>query len=213
MKSISVLVACCLLISTIGLVLADYEDKPISEVTYGSIIKLAHLSSKFRLHSHKVSYGSGGGGSGQQSVTGFPDNDDSNSFWVVKAAHGTQLPQGTLVKKGDLIRLTHLNTKKNLHSHLSVSPLTKNNEVSCFGDNGEGDSGDNWKVETIDGSDVWMRGAPVRFYHIDTKAYLHGSPNAKYQHPIPGQIEVSGYSKKENDNRWQTEEGIYFEPL
>ena len=34
---------------------------------------------KFRLHSHDVPYGSG---SGQQSVTGFPNVDDSNSYWV-----------------------------------------------------------------------------------------------------------------------------------
>ncbi|ONK60439.1 uncharacterized protein A4U43_C08F18470, partial [Asparagus officinalis] len=48
------------------------------EVTYGSLIKLMHEKTKFRLHSHDVPYGSG---SGQQSVTGFPDVDDANSYW------------------------------------------------------------------------------------------------------------------------------------
>jgi dolichyl-phosphate-mannose--protein O-mannosyl transferase len=38
-----------------------------------------HEKTKFRLHSHDVPYGSG---SGQQSVTGFPTVDDSNSYWV-----------------------------------------------------------------------------------------------------------------------------------
>jgi len=39
-----------------------------------------HERTKFRLHSHEVPYGSG---SGQQSVTGFPGVDDSNSYWVI----------------------------------------------------------------------------------------------------------------------------------
>ncbi|KAF2075038.1 hypothetical protein CYY_003648 [Polysphondylium violaceum] len=192
----------------ISVAFCEYEDDSISKVTYGSVIKLSHKTSQFRLHSHKVSYGSGNGGSGQQSVTGFPENDDSNSFWVIKAKHGERVQQGTVVKNGDIIRLSHVNTKKNLHSHLSVSPLTRQNEVSCFGDNGEGDTGDNWEVQ-VEGKE-WMRGQPVRFYHVDTKAYLHASPNSKYQNPIPGQIEVAGSSKKSDDNLWTTEEGIYF---
>lgn len=49
------------------------------QITYGSVLKLAHEKTKFRLHSHDVPYGSG---SGQQSVTGFPNVDDSNSYWV-----------------------------------------------------------------------------------------------------------------------------------
>jgi hypothetical protein len=43
------------------------------------VIKLMHEKTKHRLHSHDVPYGSG---SGQQSVTGFPEGDDSNSYWV-----------------------------------------------------------------------------------------------------------------------------------
>eukprot|EP01132_Coremiostelium_polycephalum_P002720 gene2720-3377_t len=189
---------------------SKYEDHAISKVTYGSIVKLGHQTTKFRLHSHKVSYGNTNGGSGQQSVTGFPDLDDTNSLWIIKAENGKHIPQGTVVKNGDIIRLTHLNTKKNLHSHLAVSPLTKQHEVSCFGDNGEGDTGDNWKIEFSDG-DILMRGKTFKLLHVDTKSYLHGSPNAKYQNPIPGQMEIAGSTRKSADNDWQTEEGIYFE--
>lgn len=49
------------------------------QVTYGSVLKLMHEKTRFRLHSHDVPYGSG---SGQQSVTGFPGVDDSNGYWV-----------------------------------------------------------------------------------------------------------------------------------
>jgi dolichyl-phosphate-mannose--protein O-mannosyl transferase len=45
------------------------------------VIKLKHLASGFRLHSHDIKYGSG---SGQQSVTGFPNIDDANSLWVIR---------------------------------------------------------------------------------------------------------------------------------
>jgi len=45
------------------------------------------------------------------------------------------------VKCGSVIRLTHLNTNRNLHSHHFQSPLSHNLEVSAFGDTGEGDEG------------------------------------------------------------------------
>jgi len=45
------------------------------------------------------------------------------------------------IKCGSVIRLTHLNTNKNLHSHHFQSPLSHNLEVSAFGDSGEGDEG------------------------------------------------------------------------
>nr|XP_011460865.1 PREDICTED: stromal cell-derived factor 2-like protein isoform X2 [Fragaria vesca subsp. vesca] len=48
------------------------------EITYDSVLKLMHERTKFRLHSHDMSYGSG---SGQQSVTAFPNVDDANSYW------------------------------------------------------------------------------------------------------------------------------------
>ena len=42
----------------------------LSVVTCGSVIKLQHVATEHRLHSHQVNYG---GGSGQQSVTGYPE--------------------------------------------------------------------------------------------------------------------------------------------
>lgn len=51
----------------------------VEQITYGTVLKLMHEKTKFRLHSHDVPYGSG---SGQQSVTGFANVDDSNSYWV-----------------------------------------------------------------------------------------------------------------------------------
>lgn len=61
------------------------KHKDLNFVTCGSVIKLRHVSSGTRLHSHEVKYGSG---SGQQSVTSFPNVNDPNSLWVIKSGHG-----------------------------------------------------------------------------------------------------------------------------
>jgi len=57
----------------------------------------------------------------------------------------------------------HVGTGKLLHSHLVASPISNNQEVSCYGHAGSGDTGDNWVVqcvtETID--KTWYRDAEV----------------------------------------------------
>ena len=63
-----------------------------------------------------------------------------------------------------------MTTRKNLHSHHFQSPLSNNYEVSCFGENGEGDEGDNWKVVCDD--TFWERDDKVRFQHGATSGYV-----------------------------------------
>ncbi|CAM2104218.1 unnamed protein product [Caretta caretta] len=112
-------------------------------VTCGSVVKLLNVRHNVRLHSHDVRYGSG---SGQQSVTGVSAVDDSNSYWRVRGKTSTVCERGTPVKCGQSIRLTHINTGRNLHSHHFTSPLSGNQEVSAFGEDGEGDYLDDWTV-------------------------------------------------------------------
>lgn len=69
-------------------------------------------------------------GSGQQSVTGVEASDDANSYWRVRGKVDGSCQRGTPVKCGQAIRLTHVNTGKNLHTHHFPSPLS-NNQVSC----------------------------------------------------------------------------------
>ena len=45
------------------------------------------------------------------------------------------------IKCGQTVRLMHLSTRRNLHSHHFQSPLSHNLEVSAFGEDGEGDEG------------------------------------------------------------------------
>lgn len=100
-------------------------------VTCGSVLKLLNVAYNMRLHSHDVKYGTG---SGQQSVTATEIQEDVNSHWVIKAKTGRQCERGEPVSCGDIIRLQHVTTKKNLHSHHFQSPLSGNQEVSAYGD-------------------------------------------------------------------------------
>ncbi|GMH11173.1 hypothetical protein Nepgr_013014 [Nepenthes gracilis] len=105
----------------------------VVEITYGTVLKLMHEKTKFRLHSHDVPYGSG---SGQQSVTGFPDVDDSNSYWIIRPQPGTSAKQGDPNKSETIIKLQHMRTRRWLHSHRFASPILGNQEVSfsfCIG--------------------------------------------------------------------------------
>ena len=56
-----------------------------AQVTCGSAVKLEADGTRHLLHSHEVSYGYGRG-SGQQSVTGFPEHDSAGSLWIVRSA-------------------------------------------------------------------------------------------------------------------------------
>ncbi|KAI7900602.1 mannosyltransferase [Cokeromyces recurvatus] len=178
-------------------------DDGYEYVTCGSIIKLTNKASEYKLHSHGVSYGSG---SGQQSVTGFPEADDSNSFWIVEAAYGKVCKRGEAVPCGSSIRLKHVNTQGYLHSHRHQSPLSREQEVSCY--DGK-DKGDNWQLKCK--NEFWIREEPVQFVHEDTHLFLSSSPNHKFGQPIPGQLEVSASTKgSSKSTQWTAQEGIYF---
>ncbi|PWA88147.1 stromal cell-derived factor [Artemisia annua] len=175
------------------------------EITYGSVIKLMHEKTKFRLHSHDVPYGSG---SGQQSVTGFPNVDDANSYWVVRPEPDTSAKSGDNIKSGTIIRLQHMKTRKWLHSHLHASPISGNLEVSCFGDDNNSDTGDYWRLEIEGSGKSWRQDQRVRLLHVDTSGFLH-SHNKKYSRIAGGQQEVCGVREKKADNVWLAAEGIY----
>jgi len=177
-------------------------------VTCGSMIKFAHIQSDFRLHSHDVAYGSG---SGQQSITGYPSFDDPNSLWIVRGPNGKSCVQGDPIQNGAMVRFQHYATKKYLHSHLHQSPLSKQQEVSGFGENGQGDTGDNWKVKTVGsgGGKNWRRDETFYLQHADTSNYLSLTKNV-FKNPIPGQREIVCQTRMDESTKWKAEEGIYF---
>ena len=161
-----------LLFALLALVAAQEEEEE-SYVTCGSSMKLAHVYSRFRLHSHEVlrtkrlrlvaltrpqvAYGSG---SGQQSVTAVQDGDDSNSLWVVRPIIGGSCAQGSRIPDGAVFRLQHAETKRWLHSHNHRSPLSNQQEVSAYGEEAQSNTNDHWRVDT-GGEPVWERDAQV----------------------------------------------------
>lgn len=181
------------------------DPDTVVEITYGSVIKLMHERTKFRLHSHDVPYGSG---SGQQSVTSFPNVDDANSYWIVRPQPDSSAKQGDPITHGTTIRLQHMRTRKWLHSHLHASPITGNLEVSCFGGENESDTGDYWRLEIEGSGKTWRQDQRIRLRHVDTGGYLH-SHDRKYTRIAGGQQEVCGVGDKRPDNLWLAAEGVY----
>ncbi|XP_078083371.1 stromal cell-derived factor 2-like protein 1 [Mustelus asterias] len=189
-----------------ALLLAPAAATDLQYVTCGSVIKLLNNQYNVRLHSHDVKYGSG---SGQQSVTGVDASDDSNSYWTVRGKPGQVCQRGIPIKCGQSIRLTHVNTGRNLHSHHFVSPLSGNQEVSAFGENGEGDDLDVWVVQCSGMS--WERDDDVRFKHAGTQVFLTIT-GEQYGLPIRGQLEVHGTFNPSANNYWTVMEGVFIKP-
>jgi hypothetical protein len=185
-------------------------------VTCKSAIKLRHRVLNVRLHSSEIGYGSG---SQQQAVTGNPDSGNSGSYWQVVPSADAETPcmQGELMKHGDKLRLLHLGTKKNLHSHQYQSPLSNKQEVSAFGDDGVGDPGDEWILQVREKGDAysagwggpWLRDSIVRFKHVVTGQYLFSHRKQFNNGPVQGHNEITCSPRADDRTQWVVEEGIF----
>ena len=147
---------------------------PISSsapVCYGMRIRLRHvftgafLKAVTQKYSHEKS--------SKQPIIGAVQTPDSDVLWLVKG-RTNEVPtfrQGQVVKKGDVIRLEHVTTGFNLHSHAAPAAITKGeNEVTGFtnGGSGNGDPNDDWTLEPNVG-ESWLEGEPVRLVHFNTR--------------------------------------------
>lgn len=122
------------------------------EVAYGSKLTLKNVGyGGGLLHSHIQSYPVG---SQQQQVTCYHYKDENNDWLILprwdEPPYDAEAPIRYL-QNGDIIRLNHASTTRNLHSHPMPAPVTKlNNEVSCYGNATVGDHHDYWVVEVVD---------------------------------------------------------------
>ncbi len=181
------------------------ERPDLSPGKYGSWVKLRHIASSHRLHSHAFDYGHARS-SRQQQVTCFVGADD-NDWWRVRVEHGASDHdrRGQRVRNGDVVRLEHVLTGRNLHSHSGhPSPVTRQQEVTCFGEHGVGDGNDNWRLEIEDGSE-WLPGLSVRLVHVNTGHGLHS--HGGYAHPAHtrGQQEVTCFPWRDDNDWWVLE--------
>jgi len=213
-----------------------YPDAPDDVVTCGSVVKLTHVESSsasrnneaFLLNSESKNLGSG---SGQQIVTVVGGQPTSNNMmWWIRGPNDPEFRKktnsgspscedgtATPIKCGEIIRLTHLDTQVNLHSHEVKSPLSRQQEVSGFGQgNGNGDNGDDWKVVCSSGSKYWSREAKIHLQHVDSKKFLGASSTVKFNQqncghncPILNHLESFSRAAQDKYGQWFVEMGVH----
>ncbi|KZT43999.1 glycosyltransferase family 39 protein [Sistotremastrum suecicum HHB10207 ss-3] len=129
----------------------DFSRSPL-EAAYGSRVTLKNMGwGGGLLHSHVQTYPVG---SSQQQVTCYHYKDENNDWvFLPRWEEPEYNPNGELqfVKHGDVLRLSHFSTGRNMHSHAIPAPVTKTAyEVSGYGNQTIGDSHDYWMVEVVD---------------------------------------------------------------
>ncbi|CAO3683200.1 unnamed protein product [Rhizopus stolonifer] len=135
-------------------------DNPL-QVAYGSNLTLKNAGyGGGLLHSHVQTYPEG---SEQQQITCY-HHQDENNHWNIRPARDQEdsdeaydQPENPdfvrLLRDGDKIRLVHIATGRNLHSHQVAAPVSSSQwEVSGYGNETVGDVQDNWIVEIVDDS-------------------------------------------------------------
>ncbi|GKY97163.1 hypothetical protein MPSEU_000674700 [Mayamaea pseudoterrestris] len=192
------------------------HDDDESIVTCGSAIKIKHKETNYYLNSEPKNLNAG---SGQQIVTFVQDPVTTDTLWWIRAKHGEpDCIAGTLIACGATIRLTHLNTRRNLHSHAVPSVLSRQQEMSAYGQgDGQGDNGDNFIVECVNKkSKHWRRSDQVRFFHVDTQKYLGTSASLEFTAqncggncPIMGHLEAFGRSAADQFGLFTVDQGVY----
>ncbi|KAG2233152.1 MIR motif-containing protein [Thamnidium elegans] len=169
-------------------------------VRFGNHISLKHVSTGRYLASVEETYN---GGSFQQKVFTEEGSPSEQSTWIVIPPVITDEEAGYEVGFEDKIRLKRVTDRSNLHSHEVVSPVSGQQEVSCFGDDENTDENDIWIVEQYDQDDeqyddFWRVDQPVIIRHATTGKLLHSHDIALEE----GKNEVTAYQGTDNNDKW-----------
>jgi hypothetical protein len=175
-----------------------------SKVKYGSIVYLMHVKTGRFLKSLPIPC-CHPGTSGQQMVVASTDMTEETR-WLVKGEDklAVSYSAGEDVAHGHRIRLEHCATRCNLHSHGDrLSPVSKQQEVTCYGTNGKGDVRDDWFVN-IGQEGAWHFNQEIRLVHADTKRPLHSHNNQSDPIFTNGEQEVTCFPdpKWNDDDLW-----------
>lgn len=186
-------------------------------ITYGSTVRIKNILTKYHLSSWAINWSTG---SHLQAVDAVKENDKHESLFTIKEADSEPLiATGEPLKCDSIIRLEHISSKKNLHSHPFPSFLGVGQEVCAFGDgDGEGDVNDNFKIICYKNEGDIVKGKTQFFlYHMGTQKYLavdyKNSMFTEYNCrgcPINGHREVIMTDKKDKQCLWQIVGGIIF---
>jgi len=193
---------------------ATIESKTI---TYGSSLRIQNIISKYHLSSFGMNWSTG---SHLQVVTAVKSDKELNGLFTIK--EGETYPvkiSGEPVLCGDVIRLEHVATGKNLHSHEFKSFVTNSQEACAFGDDGNGDVNDNFRITCYKQNDNDIITGKTEFFlqHVPTENWLYVNyKTSKYNDnncrgcPIRGQREVSLTTNKDKQCLWKVIGGIIF---
>jgi len=121
------------------------------EIAFGSRATIKNMGyGGGLLHSHVQTYPEG---SNQQQVTCYHHKDANNDWFFYpnrRDADYNEEEEPRFIGDGQVIRLIHAQTGRNLHSHEISAPITKaDKEVSSYGNLTVGDDKDHWKVEVV----------------------------------------------------------------
>ncbi|KAI0303009.1 hypothetical protein BC826DRAFT_965650 [Russula brevipes] len=127
----------------------------------------------------------------EQQVTLYPHIDENNDWRIINTTQDNHpetdwldYPELVYLENGSRIKLRHISTEKNLHSHDYRPPVSEvdfQNEVSAYGMPGFiGDMNDDWIVEiekgskrdSVSGRRVRTLGTQLRLKHALTGCYL-----------------------------------------
>ena len=90
-------------------------------------------------------------GSSHQQMVVATEKNTPETYWIIKVADGRPPTVGEVVQQGMTIRLEHLATRMNLHSHTSPAPFAPDQkEITGYckpASPGEGDDNDDWRLE------------------------------------------------------------------
>ncbi|XP_067848247.1 protein O-mannosyl-transferase 2 isoform X2 [Heptranchias perlo] len=183
-------------------------------IAYGSVITVKNVrTAGGYLHSHWHLYPEGVGAR-QQQVTAYLHKDNNNLWIVRKPEHNPDLDDPAQhVRHGDVFRLEHKETSRNMHSHHHEAPLTKKHfQVTGYGINGTGDSNDLWRIEVVGGQNgdlIKVLRSKIRLIHVATGCILYSSGKSL---PKWGweQVEVScsPYLKETPNSLWNIEDHV-----
>ena len=192
------------------------------ELAYGSRISLKNNGyAGGLLHSHVQAFPHG---SKQQQVTCYHYRDTNNEFIIRKTREDSPYVEGEdefaedkpieFLKHGDVVRLVHKETGRNLHSHPVAAPVSKADyEISAYGNETVGDSNDYWVLEIVDDlrhsnlSAVRTLTSRIRFRHKNLKCVLR-SHNVVLPEWGFKQSEVvcDRRDRKDDNNLWNVEQ-------
>ncbi len=185
-------------------------------VTFGCTVRLKHgLTGKYlTVDDDRYDHP---GTSGQIAVYAGADNKTDKALWIIKGCHSGDRWNFALnwdtnfrsmigwpVRRGQILRFENVATGRELHSHGARSPKTGQGEVTAFGDNGMGDTNDNFVVDANDagsGFEYLADGYKVKFRHANSNRTLHS-------HGIdwkPGKQEVTTYAGRDDNDWWVIE--------